>query len=345
MQLKINEIYIRLLSENLLCRYFSDKSLDKLLIVAKSKSMIYPVFHKYFLVALPFALLILVPLPAQAFDEDAGHNGKIFATMIYNVPLEYAGTVTEMLIRPGDKVKEGQPLIRFKLKDEAILEIMQYLSLRKTIINTQVNVVDNEIRITDLEKEYASAKRLSAARMGSDDLFKTLKHNVKQVRDKSHLLTELLRIYKNELGSRIAIVERKLGLPFKEGCTVPAHGELLCPMEGEVLLVASSLRAGGIVSAMSKAVTIGCTNPVEVRTRVFEAEIPNLRVGGKAIVQVVARDDVYTGVVSHIDRYPDDMNVDHPSYYNVRIELPNEDGILRLGFKAVVKFISEDKKP
>jgi multidrug efflux pump subunit AcrA (membrane-fusion protein) len=264
---------------------------------------------------------------------------------MYNVPLEYAGTVTEVLVRPGDRVKEGQPLIRFKLKDESILEILQYLSLDRTIINTQISHADNEIRITDLDKEYESAKRLSAARMGSADLLRTLKHNVALLRDKSRLLTALMKIDKNELDNRRAIVGRKLGVPVKQGDNVPASGELLSPMKGEVLLVDPSLRAGGIVPALPNAVTLGRTNPVEVRTRVFEAEIPGLRLGGKATVQVVSLDGVHSGVVSHIDRYPDDMNVDRPSYYNVRIELPNDEGILRPGFKTIVKFIPEDKKP
>jgi multidrug efflux pump subunit AcrA (membrane-fusion protein) len=292
-----------------------------------------------------FTLLVLAPPRARAFDEDAGHNGKIFATVMYNVPLEYAGTVTEVLVRPGDKVKEGRPLIRFKLKDESILAILQYLSLDRTIINSQIALADNEIRITDLNKEYESAKRLSAAKMGSADLLRTLKHNVEQLRDKSGLLAALMKIDKNELDNRRAIVGRKLGVPVKEDGNVPESGELLSPMDGEVLLVDPSLRVGGIVPVLHDAVTIGRTNPVEVRTRVFEAEIPGLRIGGKAMVQVVSLDGVHAGVVSHIDRYPDDMNVDRPSYYNVRIELPNDDGVLRPGFKTVVKFIPEDKNP
>ncbi|MDR2605505.1 MAG: efflux RND transporter periplasmic adaptor subunit [Desulfovibrio sp.] len=299
---------------------------------------------EFLIPALLVALLVLAPQRAHAFDEDAGHNGKIFATVMYNVPLEYAGTVTEVLVRPGDKVKEGQPLIRFKLKDESILAILQYLSLDRTIINTQISLADNEIRITDLNKEYESAKRLSAAQMGSADLLRTLKHNVEQLRDKSRLLAGLMKIDKNELDNRRAIVERKLGVSMQDG-NVPESGELLSPMEGEVLLVDPSLRAGGIVPALPAAVTIGRTNPVEVRTRVFEAEIPGLRIGGKATVQVVSLDGVRAGVVSHIDRYPDDMNVDRPSYYNVRIELPNDDDLLRPGFKTVVKFIPEDKNP
>jgi multidrug efflux pump subunit AcrA (membrane-fusion protein) len=294
--------------------------------------------------ALLFSLLAVAPRPARAFDEDAGHNGKIFATVMYHVPLEYAGTVTEVLVHPGDRVKEGQPLIRFKLKDESVLAILQYLSLDRTIINTQIALADNEIRITDLDKEYAGAKRLSAARMGSSDLLRTLQHNVAQLREKSRLLAGLMKIDNNELDNRLAIVGRKLGVPVNGG-TVPESGELLSPMEGEILLVDPSLRAGSIVPALPAAVTIGRTNPMEVRTRVFEAEMPGLRIGGKATVQVVSLDGALAGVVSHIDRYPDDMNVDRPSYYNVRIELPNDDGVLRPGFKTVVKFVPETGNP
>lgn len=264
---------------------------------------------------------------------------------MYSIPLEYSGTVEEVLIRPGDKVVEGQVLARYRLKDESALAIMDYLDMSRTIFNTELSLINTEKEALDIREQYDTARRLSAAQMGSTEHLKRLQSTLTLLRGQKELLQQRLDADRKNLQVRQAAVARKLGVPVEVGA-IPEHGELQTPLAGEVMLVDADLRAGMLVDALPAAVTVAQTNPMEVRTRVFEAEVPGLRVGGKAQVEVVSLDGrKYEGTITHIDRSSDDMHVDRPSYYGVRVSIPNDDGRLRPGFKTVVIFASEPDTP
>ena len=277
-------------------------------------------------------------VPASAGAEDAGHNGKVFCPIIYAIPLEYAGTIEDVLVRPGDKVEKGQALARYRLKDESTLAIMDYLDMSRTIFNTELSIINTEKEVLDVREQHDTARRLSAAQMGSAEHLKRLQSTLTLLRKQKELLLQRLDADKKNLEVRKATVARKLGLPVEVG-SIPGHGELQTPLSGEVMLVDAELRRGMLVNNLPAAVTVAQTNPMEVRTRVFEAEIPGLRVGGKAEVEVISLDGrKYEGTITHIDRSSDDMHVDRPSYYGVRVSIPNDDGKLRPGFKTVVIF-------
>ncbi|MDR0827474.1 MAG: HlyD family efflux transporter periplasmic adaptor subunit [Desulfovibrio sp.] len=287
------------------------------------------------------ALLALLPLPAAAMD-DPGHNGKVFCPIIYRIDLDYPGTVREVLVSPGDKVREGQVLARYQLKDEYVLNILQYLN-QQSVLDFQTKIVDNDVAKAALQKEYDTIRRLHAARMGSDEDLNDLKTRLSLLTKKKELLTSLLHLNNQEWQTRKAIVKRKLGVEVKDN-EIPLVGELISPMDGEVLLVNPDLRAGAIIpNPLSAAVTVGKTEIMEVRTRVFESEIPDLHIGGKAVVHMQSQENRdYDGIITRIDRLSDDMAVDRPSYYGVHIDIPNQDGSLRVGYKTVVSFKLDD---
>lgn len=283
--------------------------------------------------------------PAVAEDGEAGHTGKLFCPVLYSVALEYAGAIEDVLVAPGDTVQAGQVLARYRLKDETVLEILTYLGLQQTILNTQVAISKTEKEALSIKEEYEGARRLSAAQMGSAERLNRLKKTLDQLQKQKTLLAQGMEMDKKALQARRAIVKRKLGKAV-EGSDVPEHGELISPLAGEVLFVSPSLRKGMILTSLPAAVTVGRTNPMEVRTRVFESDVPGLRIGGKAKVKILSLDNrAYDGVITSIDRSPEDTAVDRPSYYGVRVEIPNADGKLRAGFKATVDFVPEKGAP
>ena len=283
--------------------------------------------------------------PAVAEDSEAGHTGKLFCPVEYSIALEYAGTIEEVLVAPGDKVRAGQALARYRLKDETVLEILTYLELQQAILNTQVEISKTEKEILSVKEEYEGARRLSAAQMGSAERLNRLKKTLDQLQRQKTLRTQGMEIDKKALQAKRAIVKRKLGKAV-EGSDVPEYGELISPLAGEVLFVSPLLRKGMILNSLPVAVTVGQTDPMEVRTRVFESDVPGLRIGGKAKVTVLSLDNrAYDGVITSIDRRPEDTAVDRPSYYGVRVEVPNADGKLRAGFKTTVDFVPEKGAP
>ena len=283
--------------------------------------------------------------PAVAEEDDAGHVGKLFCPVEYSIPLEYAGTIEEVLVAPGDKVRAGQVLARYRLKDETVLNILAYLDLQRTIRSTEIDIDRTEREALAVKEGYEAARRLSAAQMGSAERLNRLKKTLDLLQRQKKLLAQGMEADKKALAVRREVVKRKLGKAV-EDMDVPGYGELISPLAGEVLFVNPFLRKGMILDGLPAAVTVGQTNPMEVRTRVFESDIPGLRIGGKAKVNVLSLDNrVYDGVITSIDRRPEDTAVDRPSYYGVRVEIPNADGKLRAGFKATADFTPEKGAP
>jgi hypothetical protein len=46
----------------------------------------------------------------------------------------------------------------------------------------------------------------------------------------------------------------------------------------------------------------------------------------------------FEATIVHIDKSPQDLALDRPTYYGVELKVPNPDLSLRQGFKAVITF-------
>ncbi len=283
------------------------------------------------------------PAPAVAAQDDVEYNGKLYCTVMFPLSLDYPGTIEKVLVAPGDQVKAGQVLARYRLKDEAALGILGYLDMGR-VTATELSIAGNDEDALKIREEYAAARRLSAAQIGSAEHLNRLQQNLELLRKQKALLERRLESDKRDLLMRRKVIKDKLGVAV-EGNNIPEYGELRSPQAGEALLIDPSLREGMLLHGpLHSAVTLARTNPMEVRTQVFESEIPRLKVGGKAVVRVVSLDErKYDGVITRIDRSPGSMSVESPSYYNVHVEIANDDGKLRPGFKALVRFVPESK--
>ena len=288
-----------------------------------------------------FAVYALAPRALAA--EDLEYNGKLYCPVVYTLHVEYPGVVEKVLATAGDQVREGQVLARYRLKPDAALSILGYLN-RERVRATGAALMNFTISILAQKEEYAAARRLSSIQMGSAERLGRLRKNLDLTRRQKALTEERLKDDKEDYRLRQEGIREKLGVAVDEGAT-PEFGELLSPRAGEVLLMDPSLREGMVLHwPLMNAVTLAKTNPMEVRTQVFEAEIPSLRMGGKAEVKVISLDErVYEGRITFIDHSPGAIAVETPSYYTVRLEIPNDDGALRPGFKAVVRF-AQDKE-
>lgn len=285
---------------------------------------------------------VLYPCPALADAEDAGHNGKVYCPLLFHENMHYAGLVEEVLVAPGDKVEAGQALARYRLKDEPALEIFEYLDENELLQTPFNNLSDTSIKLFTQAEELTAAKRLSGAGMGSGDRLKRLQESVAILREYRDLLKTRLALTKKIHEQRKIVVNRKLGHLPASG-EVPEFGYIRSRASGEVLAVHSDLRPDMLLDeGLVEAVTLGRTNPMEVQTRVFEGDVAGLEIGGKAKVTILSlKDREYEGVITYINRRSDDMDPDKPSYYALRLTIPNDDGELRAGFKAIVHFVRD----
>ena len=290
---------------------------------------------------LPGTLALSFLVQGAVAAENVEYNGKLFCPVVYTLHVEYASVVEQVPAAPGDQVQEGQMLVRYRLKPDAALGILAYLD-RSRVRNTENALMEFARNALVLEEEYAAARRRSTVQMESAKRLERLRKNLELFR-KQHLLTEeRLKGDREDQRLRQNVIREKLGVTVEEG-TAPEFGVLRSPLAGEVLLIDPALREGMILHGpLWNAVTLAKVNPMEVRTQVYEAEIPSLRVGGKAEVKVMSLDErVYEGRITFIAHSPGAIAVETPSYYTVRLEVSNDDGALRPGFKAMVKFVQE----
>ena len=293
------------------------------------------------LLAALFAAVLLAPCFSARADEDAGHNGKVYCPLTFDLNMEYTGTIEEVYVVPGDRVAEGQALARYRLRDDSVMDIAGYLDLNRAIYGYHQSLTDNNVRLYSLEEEYTASRRLSAAQMGSAERQLSLRKRVEILRKHGEVLTERIALEESLFKQRQQTVKRRLGVQLDFG-EMPEFGIIESTVAGEVLTVHPSLRKGMILTPLDSVITLGQTNPMEVRTRVFEADIPHIKVGGKARVTILSLDErEYEGLITSISRSSSDMDVDRPSYYAVRLDIPNDDGLLRAGFKAVVHFVKD----
>ena len=66
-----------------------------------------------------WALLACLLLAAPAMAVETTATGKVVATVTRDVRLPFNAVIDEVLVRPGDAIKAGDPLVRYHLQDEA----------------------------------------------------------------------------------------------------------------------------------------------------------------------------------------------------------------------------------
>jgi multidrug efflux pump subunit AcrA (membrane-fusion protein) len=288
---------------------------------------------------LRYLILLLLPLlPCPAFSQDATHNGKVFCRVMRWLPLNYSGVVEELLVTPGTQVKEGDILLRYTLKEETARELQSELSAGARTQDLRLRLLEIERELLELGEKYAASRRLSDARMGSEESAKRLNAGMDILNRQKMLITELIHDKEAAFRSRQAELESQLGVAIDKG-RIPRVFHLKTPVAGHVLLIDRWLRGGMAFLPMQNAVAIGTVDPMMIRSQVYEGEIAGLRVGGKAHVVVPSLGNrEFEATIVHIDKSPQDQALDRPTYYGVELKVPNPDLSLLQGFKAIITF-------
>jgi multidrug efflux pump subunit AcrA (membrane-fusion protein) len=283
-------------------------------------------------------LLLLPLLPCPAFSQDATHNGKVFCRVMRWLPLSYSGVVEALLVTPGTQVKEGDVLLRYTLKEETARELQRELSAGARTQDLRLRLLEIERELLELGEKYAASRRLSDARMGSEESANRLNAGIDILNRQKILITELIHEKEAAFRSRQAELESQLGVAMDKG-RIPRVFHLKTPVAGQVLLIDRWLRDGMGFLPMQNAVAIGTVDPMLIRSQVYEGEIAGLRAGGKAHVVVPSLGNrEFEATIVHIDKSPQDLALDRPTYYGVELQVPNPDLSLRQGFKAIITF-------
>ncbi len=285
------------------------------------------------------ALLLLLPQTARAADGGTILTGKVVPTVVRAVPMPFNSIINEVLVRPGDEVQAGQPLLRFHLQGEAERILQREITNGAGNEELRGQILDTERQLATMNAERNKTRQLVSSGLGSRQALARLESNVESLQSRIDLLRTMIKKNEANFKSRLKELEEYFGQPLKEGGQLPETMVLASPITGYVLSISPSLNPGQMVAAGESTVQVGQLNPVLIQVPVYEAEINRIKVGDTATVEIPSLDQrKFKGIVSEISWISSDMNVANPSYYTVELTVPNQDLVLKPGFKAVVRF-------
>lgn len=291
-----------------------------------------------------YALLVLFLLLASASivraeDVDSILTGKVITTVTRAVPMPFNAIVEEILVKPGDAVTEGSPLMRYRLQDDAERLVQKELTNGAGTEQLKGQVLDLEREMTNLTAERNKTRQLVSTGLGSRQALARQEENLKAIQNRIALLRTTISKTERNFTSRLKELEGYFGQPIREGELLPETLVLTSPIDGYVLSVEAAMNPGQLVGAGASPIQVGQLNPVLIQIPVYEAEISNIKVGDSAEVEIPSLGNrSFKGIVNEISWISNDMNVANPSYYTVEVTVPNPELILKPGFKAVVRF-------
>lgn len=290
--------------------------------------------------ALCLALLLGLSGPGAAAEGASTIlTGKVVTTVTRAVPIPFNAVVDEVLVKAGDAVEQGSPLLRYHLQEEAERVLQREVTTGAGTEELKGQVLDFERRLAETTAQRNKARQLAASGLGSKLALARLEDDVASLKQRIELLRVTIRKTESNFASRLKELEGYYGTTITEGEQLPQTLVLTSPIKGYVLSLDATLNAGTTLAAGSMPIRVGQLNPVLIQVPVYEAEVSGIKVGDTAEVEIPSlQDKKFTATVTEISWVSTDMNVANPSYYTVELTVPNPELELKPGFKAVVRF-------
>ena len=266
-------------------------------------------------------------------------TGKVVTTVTRAVPVPFNAVVDEVLVKPGQPVDKGAPLMRYHLQEEAERVLQREVTTGAGTEDLKGQVLDLERRLAETAAQRNKARQLAASGLGSAQASSRLEDDVHSLQRRIDLLRVTIQKSEKNFSARLEELSGYFGKPIREGESLPQELTLTAPIDGYVLSLDATLYAGALLGAGSSPIRVGKLDPVLIQVPVYEAEISGIKAGDSVEVEIPSLNGKkFAGTVNEISWVSTDMSVSNPSYYSVEITVPNPNLELKPGFKAVVRF-------
>ena len=266
-------------------------------------------------------------------------TGKVVTTVTRAIPVPFNAVVDEVLVKPGQAVDKGAPLMRYHLQEEAERVLQREVTTGAATEDLKGQVLDLERRLAETAAQRNKARQLAASGLGSAQASSRLEDDVHSLQRRIELLKVTIQKSEKNFSARLEELSGYFGTPIKEGERLPASLTLTSPIDGYVLSLDATLYEGSLLAANSTPIRVGKLDPVLIQVPVYEAEVSGIKAGDSVEVEIPSLNGKkFVGKVNEISWVSSDMSVSNPSYYSVEITVPNPSLELKPGFKAVVRF-------
>ena len=294
----------------------------------------------YLRTALAVALLVVFGAAGgEVRAADTILTGKVVATLTRAALVPFASVVGEVLVKPGDKVVKGAPLLRCRLHEDAERALQRELYNGAETEDMYGRLLDLQRQLAQTQAQSNKARQLAASGLGSRQAGERLAEDVHSLQKRIELLRRSITKAENNFALRLKELSGHFGTEIREGEQLPEKWDLTAPIDGYVLSLDSSLHPGYLLAAGSAPIPVGQLDPVLIQVPVYEAEVSGIKEGDAVEVEIPSlQNKQFRGTVKEVSWVSSDMTVANPSYYTVELLVPNPDLELKPGFKAVARF-------
>lgn len=273
---------------------------------------------KWILIIVGLLLVILVVLSKTgAFGKDEGKkvtaekvkrstiievvsaSGKIYPEIEVKVSPDISGEITELTVKEGDTVKKGQLLARIY----ADLYDIQRDQAASGVVQSQAQVANSQAALDALsaqqeqaERTYNMQKKLYDDKVISQSEFNIADANYKTA--KANYKAAVQSIRSGEAG--VSSAQANLNKANKD----LGRTEIIAPMDGVVSLLSvkrGEKVAGNSFSLGTEILRIADMSKIEVRVDVGENDVPKVKLGDSAIIDIDAYSNrKFKGIVTQI---------------------------------------------
>jgi len=267
------------------------------------------------------------------FDSD----GSIEFSKV-NLRFNVSGTISEILVTEGDKVKKGDPIAKLDSQDYQNQYQLALANLQKAQEEKTKSLLDYELKIKNLENElqklkdeYQEMEALPEAYSANEIKMKKAEIETKEL-EYQKLLKEYEMLKNQELS--------EYELQVKMARDNLENTILYAPVSGVVLDL--SKKVGERITEDQDFATIHENNKVQATTDVIEYDISQIEVGQKVYVTVEALpDQKFVGRVSKINFLASEDSSGLVNY-SVVVDIENPSPELKDGMTCVITFVRKE---
>ena len=273
---------------------------------------------KWILISLGALLVLLVVLSkAGAFGKDEGTkvtaekvqqrtiteivnaSGKIYPEIEVKVSPDISGEITELTVQEGDSVKKGQVLARIYADIYNIQRNQASSGVEQSqaqVANSQAALLALNAQLEQAQRTYDMQKQLFDDKVISRNEFNVAESNLKSSKANYNAAVQGIRGVKASVKSAQSNLEKANKDLSRTAVISPMDGvvSLLNVKKGE-RVVGSNMMSG------TEMMRIADMAKIEIRVDVGENDVPKVKLGDSAIVEVDAYSDKkFKGIVTQI---------------------------------------------
>lgn len=231
--------------------------------------------------------------------EVVNASGKIYPEIEVKVSPDISGEITELTVQEGDSVKKGQILARIYAdiyniqRNQAASGVVQS---QAQVANSQAAIDALKAQLEQAQRTYDMQKKLFDDKVISRNEFNVAEANLKSSKANYNAALQGIR------GGEASVQSAKQSLA--KANTDLGRTVIIAPMDGVISLLSvkkGEKVAGNSFNVGTEMMRIADMAKIEVRVDVGENDVPKVKLGDSAVVEVDAYSDrKFKGIVTQI---------------------------------------------